>query len=286
MNAGMPQPCKDAAVHQHEAMNSSLLALLSAGLVLSSARVFAESPGGKILLSEDFESTQVGQIPAGFTKSGAVGVVDDVAHSGKHSLRMEAAEKGGRKITKSGPEIAAIGGEHWGRLYYKVKLPVPLPVIPEGKTSGIIHSTLVSGTAASPLGTDSIEVRPLGHISKADGTFNYLYNVQPKGGRAEFAFGAKSRTKYTDDWVLVEWYVSYETQAYRFFIDGKEIPEMAKNQGAGNFAGLEIPKVFESLSFGWTNYQAAQGEGFTAWMDDIAIGKERLGPVGGKVAAK
>jgi hypothetical protein len=52
-----------------------------------------DSQYSKLLLSEDFESTPVGEIPRGVTKTGLVGVVDDVAHSGKKSLRMEAAEK-------------------------------------------------------------------------------------------------------------------------------------------------------------------------------------------------
>src|SRR4051812_3206586 len=132
-------------------MISSLLISTSAALVLLASSALAQSPSAKILLAEDFESTPTGAIPQGFTKTGAVGVVDDVAHTGKHSLRMEPALKGGRKITKTGPVVAALGGQHWGRLYYKVKQPVPAPIVPEGKTSAIIHATMVSGQATSPL---------------------------------------------------------------------------------------------------------------------------------------
>jgi len=72
---------------------------------------------------EDFESTDVGKIPKGFTSKGSVGVVDDVAHTGKHSLRLNAAVSGARQIVKQGAELAAMGGEHWGRLFFKVQLP-------------------------------------------------------------------------------------------------------------------------------------------------------------------
>jgi hypothetical protein len=257
-------------------MNPSALYLLTAGLALSATAAFAQSPAPKVLFSEDFETTAVGAIPASCTKTGMVGVVDDVAHGGKKSLRMEPAQKGARKITLQGPVLAALGGQHWGRLYYKVKLPAPAPVVPEGKTSGIIHSTLVSGQATSPLASDPIEMRMLGTLLNSNGTFKYLFNVQPRK-RPEFGKSSKAPFHYSDSWTLVEWSVDYATQSYRFFLNGEEIPEMAINKGAGQFAGAEIPEVFENLSFGWTNYQPAAGEGFTAWIDDLALGKDRIG---------
>jgi hypothetical protein len=261
-------------------MRYPLLPSISAALVstlFAAPLAFAQSPSAKLILSEDFESTPVGEVPQGFTKAGKVGVADDAAHSGKKSLKMEPAINGARRITKEGPEIAALGGEHWGRLYYKVKLPAPLPVVPEGKTSAVIHSTLVSGMAKSPLFNDIIEVRPFGSMIFPDGGVKYLYNVQPKGARKEFATTTKTISHYTDEWTLVEWHVDYATQTYQFFVNGEEIPDMALHKGAGNFEGAEIPAVFDNLSFGWTNYQPA-GEGFVSWIDDIALSKERIGP--------
>jgi hypothetical protein len=254
-----------------------------ASLLFAAPGVFAQSPSATLVLSEDFESTPVGEVPQGFTKTGNVGVADDAAHSGKKSLKMEAAVNGARRITKAGPEIAALGGEHWGRLYYKVKLPTPLPVVPEGKKSALIHSTLVSGTAKSPQFNDPIEVRPFGSLLFPNGDVKYLYNVQPKT-RKEFATTTKEISHYTDQWTLVEWHVDYATQTYQFFINGSEIPDMALQKGTGNFEGAEIPAVFDSLSFGWTNYQAA-GEGFVSWIDDIALGKQRIGPTPSTAAA-
>ena len=255
---------------------SSSLSAALASLLFAAPAAFAESPGPKLILSEDFESTPVAGIPQGFTRVGLVGVSDDAAHSGRQSLKMEAAPNGARRITKQGPEIAALGGEHWGRLYYKVKLPTPLPVVTEGKPSPLIHSTLVSGMAKSPQFNDLIEVRPFGSLLFMNGDVKYLYNVQPKT-RKEFATATKRKFRYTDDWTLVEWHVDYASQTYQFFINGEEIPDMSLHKGAGNFEDAEIPAVFDSLSFGWTNYQPA-GEGFVSWIDDIALSKERIGP--------
>src|SRR4051812_24898662 len=113
-------------------------ALLS--LVLSGCAADTQSLAGRsrgLVLSDDFESTPVGAIPAGFTKTGEMGVAEGVAHSGKHALKMEPAVKGGRFISLAPDKVAALGGEHWGRLYYKVKTPTPMP------TGRLIHATLV-----------------------------------------------------------------------------------------------------------------------------------------------
>ena len=205
-----------------------LLALLGASAAALAAKPEKASPekiafdpplgSAKLLLSEDFESTPAGEIPKGFTKTGAVGVVDDVAHSGKKSLRMEAAANGARRITAKGDVITALGGEHWGRLYFKVQLPAPEPQ-GTGKFP-VIHSTLVAGSAQSPLAKDPIEVPAvLDTVLGPKGTFQYIYNVQPQK-RPEFGKGSDYNYRYTDEWTLAEWYVDYATQTYRLFING------------------------------------------------------------------
>lgn len=231
---------------------------------------------GKLVLSEDFEGTPVGEVPKGFTKTGAVAVVDDMPHSGKKSLRMDAAEKGARRITLKGEALTTLGGQHWGRLYFKVKLPVPEPQ-GTGKFP-VIHSSLVAGSAQSPQFKDPIEVRLLDTVLGPKGMFQYLYNVQPRK-RPEFAKGSAYNYRYTDEWTLAEWYVDHATQTYRLFIDGEEVKGASFSKGAGQFEKAEVPEVFESLSFGWNNYQPA-GKGFVAWIDDIALSKERIGNLG------
>ncbi|HEX3134909.1 MAG TPA: hypothetical protein VHX44_15185 [Planctomycetota bacterium] len=235
----------------------------------------------KMFLYEDFEGTDVGKIPKGYEKKGSCGVVEGEAHTGIHSLRLDAAVSGARQIVKRGAELAAMGGEHWGRLYFKVQLPSPLPA------GGGMHTTIVVGSCISPLPSkDPIEVRLMGTSTGGDGAFHFLYNVQPMKGRPEFGPGGKTSYHYSDKWTLAEWYADYATQTYRFFIDGKELPELALTKGAGNYAGVEIPEVFDTMAFGWCNYQAAAGTGFVTWIDDIALSKERIGdqtllPVGG-----
>jgi hypothetical protein len=272
-------------------LSSTLLALALSVPQLRAAdpAPAASAPTGsaKLVINEDFESTPVGEIPKGFTKVGAVSVTEETAHSGRKCLKIEPAKNGARKITKTGPELAALGGEHWGRLYLKVKSPTPVPVIPEGKKSAVIHSTIVDGAATSPLAHDPINVRLVSTCVNPKGDCNWLYNVQPKKERKEFGKSTKSTYHYSDEWTLVEWHVDNATQTFQLYMNGKEITDASFSKGAGNLEGAEIPAVFDSLSFGWTNYQAApEGQAFTAWIDDIALSKERIGSQGTATIAK
>jgi hypothetical protein len=247
-------------------------------LLLPIAATFAaDNSAAKLIINEDFESTPVGQIPKGFTKNGSVEVVEGNAHSGKHCLQLNPAVKGPRTLVKqAGPELTALGGQFWGRLYFKVKLPAPLPLVPEGKTTGSIHTTFVSGKASSPLFNDPIEIRMMGNSYNTAGTYAWLYNVQPSK-RKEFGVSTKTRAKYTDEWTLAEWSVDNTTQSYHFYINGTEVADIAVNKGAGKFEGAELPANYDSMSFGWLNYQPAAGEGFTVWIDDLALSKSRIG---------
>lgn len=247
--------------------------LASLALAVSAQAGFDPPLGkGKFLLYEDFEGAGPGQVPRGWQKTGAVGVAADVFHTGRQSLRIEAAANGPRRITVKGDAVEALGGQHWGRLYFKVQLPCP------EAAGGVIHSTLVAGSAKSPVDKIPIEVRMVDTVLGQNKLHQYLYNVQP-GGRAEFGKGSSYKWKYTDEWTLAEWFVDHATQTYRLFINGEEVKEASFSKGKGNFKDSEIPDVFESLSFGWNNYQQA-GKGFVAWIDDIAIAKDRVGNLG------
>ena len=261
-----------------------LLCFSAAFLSLPLSNPWAQAASPDVVVSDDFEATAVGEIPKGFTKTGAIGVAEDVAHSGKHSLKIEPAVKGGRYISLAPEKVAALGGEHWGRFYFKVKTPTPLPVVPEGKKSASIHTTLVAAKATSPLANDPIEVRLAGLSVNGTGAYKHLYNVQTKL-RGEFGVSEKTTRTFNDEWTLAEWHVDNATQTYQFFINGKEVSDICFQKGAGKFEKSEIPAAFQTLSIGWTNYQAATGEGFTVWIDDIAVGKKRIGPVAGAVAA-
>jgi hypothetical protein len=255
----------------------STIRLVQSAAFLTLCSAHGAPPKGKLapILTVDFETTREGEIPRGFTKEGDVAVTGEVAHTGRKSLQVNPAPNGPRRIIRTGDEITKLGDQHWGRLYLKVKLPHPVPALAPGQNFAVIHSTLVEARGTSPLHNDAISVRLVDTCTGPKGTLQYLYNVQPNS-RPEFGKGSGYDYKFSDKWTLVEWHVDHAKQTYRIYIEGKEISGATLENGKGKFENSEIPAVFESMAFGWYNYQNA-GEGFTAWIDDIAVGKERIG---------
>jgi hypothetical protein len=222
------------------------------------------------LLCEDFESTAVGAIPSGWTKSGSPAVAEDQAARGQRSLKLPGGDKGAGRILRSATEF---GGAHFGRVFYRVSVPAPVP-----QSGSVIHSTLVAFGGTSPTGGGNTEWRTLDTVEDSNGMHQFIYNVQPSG--AEFGKGSPYNWKYDGMWHCGEWYIDAATQTYRFYIDGSEVTQITISNGAGNFGSgenrSEIPNSFSELRVGWVNYQSA-GAGFTAWVDELAIGSSRIG---------
>jgi hypothetical protein len=220
-------------------------------------------------ICEDFENTADGALPSGWTKTGDAGAATDQAHRGMRALKLGAAASGARRMRLTGARVEGLGGAHWGRLFYKVQTPAPRP------SSGVIHSTIVAFDAMSPI-SGTIEVRVVDTVENDQGAHQYLYNVQPNG-RSEFGKGGPYSFEYDGAWYCTEWYVDHATQRYRFFVDGVEHTPIGISNGAGNFEDSELPSAFTALSIGWNNYQQAPDGGFVAWIDDVALGSERVG---------
>lgn len=243
----------------------------------------ASCASGTYLLCEDFEGTAVGQIPAGWNTLGEpVAVTDTHAVSGTHSLECGPQNDGARRIWR---DTSSLPTTHWGRVRFKVKLPVP---------DAFVHSTIVEFKGTSPIDgahpdyrvVDTVKEQIQGFTNNGDGNhYQFLYNVQPYADRGETGRGGGYDRKFDDQWHCAEWYIDSAEQAYRFFFDGEELEELAIHNGSGVYDGphegqdeddtTEIPDVFDEVSVGWTNYQSAP-PGFTAWIDDFAIATERV----------
>jgi hypothetical protein len=161
----------------------------------------------------------------------------------------------------------SFGGAHWGRIFYKVQLPVPV-------ISQYLHSTLVALVGKNPQGAGNEEVRVVDTVQDPNGKHQFLYNVQPDG--PEFGTGSAYLYKYDADWHCAEWHIDAADQSYHFYFDGQEITQIAKMNGAGKLAGTGIPATFTSIEVGWYNYQSAP-PGFVAWIDEVAIAATRIG---------
>lgn len=217
--------------------------------------------GAGYAICEDFESTSVGAVPAGWMQRGDASVSDAQAAHGQHALEIGAAANGARRIET---DASALGARHWGRIYYKVRLPVP---------GVFVHSTLVALQGQGPTRGNG-EYRIVDTVKQAGGAHQFLYNVQPSG--PEFGTGSSYDWTFDDGWHCAEWLIDGDAQAYQFFIDGQEVVSIRKDNGAGNYAGTDIPPIFDTVKVGWNNYQHASG-GFVAWIDDVAMDDERIG---------
>lgn len=224
-------------------------------------------------LCEDFEGTDVGEVPDGWMERGDVDVTDDPAYESARALRVGAAATGSRRISHSLSALGEVSGTHWGRVRYRVK-PQPKP---EGQ---VVHATFVALRGTSPLHDDMIEVRVVDTVANATGNHQFLFNVEPDGERGEFGYGSSYDWKLDGNWHCAEWRVEYATQTYQFFIEGDEVDDIARHNGAGNFGGSELPERYDSVSVGINNYQNAAfggSPGYEMWLDDFAIDDERIG---------
>ncbi len=216
------------------------------------------------LLCEDFEATNTGMVPNGWTAHGEASVADDEAHAGQHALKVSPVENGERRITH---DASMLGAQHWGRVYYKVQVPVP---------EAFVHSTLVAMHGIGPnVGeaefrfVDTVKDQATGGF--AMGNHQFLFNVQPNG--AEFGAGTDYDYTFDGQWHCVEWHVDAADQSYHFYYEGEDVLNFT--QGAGNFEDSELPEGFDEVRVGWNNYQGAL-PGFTAWLDDFALSETRI----------
>ena len=224
---------------------------------------------GKYLLCEDFESANDGAIPSGWTNdNGNATVASDQAFAGGHSLKISPSGYAHRIHTSA----AALQSGHWGRIYYKVDLPVP---------SYGVHSTIVSLEGVGPKNGAS-EYRVVDTNKAPDGFHHFLYNVQTT--TFEYGTGSPSSWKFDGAWHCAEWHIEAKTQSYHFYFDSAEVTEIALDSGAGNYDKTDIPTSFSQINIGWSNYQmppndypANEPKEFTAWLDNFAANDSRIG---------
>jgi hypothetical protein len=217
------------------------------------------------LLCEDFESTELGDIPEGWTRHGDESAVQEDEERGK-ALRLGAIPVWERRIYH---DASMLGDAHWGRIYYRVELPVP---------DAFVHSTLVAFGGEGPTRGTS-EFRFIDTVKQAVDTpdvasrHNFLFNVEPEES-GEFGRETGYDWFFDGEWHCAEYHVDASNQSYAFYLDGTQ--ELAFEDGAGNYSRTDIPDSFETVRIGWINYQESP-PGFTAWIDDVAFDDQRIG---------
>jgi hypothetical protein len=229
--------------------------------------------GSDYALCEDFETTDEGDVPEGWTQSGDASVDAEHKYRGEHSLRVAPEATGQRRIRHDLAQLGDTSGIHWGRIFYRVT-PQPVP------DEDVVHATFVALHGDSPNHDDQIEVRVVDTVANVTGRHQFLFNVEPDGARGEFGYGSDYDWMFDGEWHCAEWRVAFDTQSYRFFIDSEEVADIAQENGAGNYEGTELPMTFDTIAVGINNYQDAAfggSEGYEMWIDDVALDDDRIG---------
>ena len=227
--------------------------------VSSSSTAALGCGNSNLLFCLDFENVAPGTTPAGFTKEGnSIDVVQgQEAHSGTRSVKFASNNAGNYGYFKKN----SVPGSHWGRLYFKMKTPVP-------NINTWLHTTFVSARG------NNAEFRFVDAVQEASGAHQYLYNSEP----GDVSLQGKYAYRFDSEWVCSEWFVDNQTQTYRFFRNGEEL-FFTHNGTATNKTNLPgftpVPAVLDSLGFGFRAYQ--QSSGVEGWLDDVAVGTERIG---------
>jgi len=212
---------------------------------------------------EDFESADDGKLPAGWTKvdgwnPGQAIVTSSEHHGGLRALASAVAVNGQPRAGHSLTSLGATAGTHWGRIFYKVKTPFPLP------NGGVIHNTLVGLRGSS-------ESRVVDTVVNSSGDHQFLYNLPDDSCCTGSAYDYHS---YDGKWHCVEWYIDATTQSFRFFFEGTEVKSIGFEKRPGGAARIE---QFASIAVGWINYQSPEPPYYEAWFDDLAIDDARVG---------
>lgn len=224
--------------------------------------------GKQYILCEGFEATADGAIPDGWTKSGTIAVASDQAARGMRSLKTGNATGGERRIRRS---ATAFGTAHWGRLFYRVQLPVPSV---NTQVNSVIHSTIVGLNANRPTGGGTAEYRVLDTIMNTGKKHNYIFNVQTSNA-GEYGHETAYIYDYKDTWTCAEWHVDNVAKNYKLYIDGTEITGVSVTNDSRN---AQLPVSFTEIRVGWYNYQPTLGNmGFTVWVDELAVNTTRVG---------
>ncbi len=224
---------------------------------------------GRYAICESFEGAAVGTnvVPAGWTRSGGVDVIADLAnvYRGSHALRLNPVLNGARRINMTGAAVTGLGGAFWGRIFYKVQTPAPVSC--DTCCGNVLHTTLVGMDGVGPTGGAG-EYRFVDTVENLQGMHQFLWNIQYNSG-TEVGRGSAYNYKYDGNWHCAEWHIDNTTSTFQFFLDNNPI---TLSGTAGDF-----PTSYSAIHVGLNNYQMACAPYITAFVDEIAVDKNRIG---------
>jgi hypothetical protein len=224
------------------------------------------------LFCDDFEDDASGAEPgAPWTaqvNGGAVVVSTERAFSGSNSVHVSntaGAFKRAYFSVEGDPVFPGAGAEMYGRMMMWL----------EATPAGSVHWTFIQAEGRS-----------------ADDAYDiyYRYGGQHEGrlmanfetnGIATDCWDHSETVMPTQTWSCLEWRFDTANDELEFWLDGSEVADihvvgMGEGCVAQDLGGAwPAPPEFQVLRLGWEKYQESIEQ--NAWIDDVAVGTERLG---------
>jgi hypothetical protein len=199
------------------------------------------------------------------TRNGTLTVQRGATRRGGKVLHVRTLDNGRAFLRVD--DLAVDGDRLFGRLRVRVDA---FPTAPDWA-----HFTLVEAT-----GQGSTEVvRPLGG-QYVPTVRRSLWGIGADGGpTGDWTDWRESAPVAEDTWRCVEWEIDAVDDRVAVWFDGADTPALTASRDAhgGNDVPFVLPSV-QTVKIGWQLYQGGTTPGgFDLWIDDVALGTERLG---------
>lgn len=247
------------------------------------------------LVCDDFEQYTTGAAPGSpwtvmLSNAQASSITVDAtrARSGSRAVKVSVAAAPADKTYRSamlafqGTKLPVTGNALFGRMMFWL----------ESAPEKDVHWTFIDGYGMVP-GKDYHAFYRYGgqHPITNNGSFvgnqlmaNYetpdTYQTPPVGISSDCYLHADKKVVPSGKWACAEWNFDGSKNQMRFWLDGVELTDLAMN-GTGQGCGAQsqdfvwTAPTFTRIDVGWESYQADDAR--TMWIDDVAIGTERLG---------
>lgn len=247
-----------------------------------------ENPEGcpaAAVFCEDFESHALGEAPGGpWSPDGAGTMTIDAQQvfGGSQSVRLTTtAGYDGRALLGLDDSSVFPTTHYFGRMHMYVT-----EASPDG-----VHWTMIQSSGMTEAEAEGVWDGPFmaelryGGMHQQRLMANYetpgTYNTPPDGPASDCWQNAQT-VMPQGEWACFEWEFDSETDTMRLWLDGELVEGLelgTAGQGCVNPGTNDVwyyPETFERVDLGWVDYQNFGGER-ELWIDDVALGFERLG---------
>ncbi|MDX2024664.1 MAG: hypothetical protein SF187_30760 [Deltaproteobacteria bacterium] len=226
----------------------------------------------KARICDDFEAHTVDQVPSApwkpFRLGGTVVVDNQRAWSGKNSIHAFTSGGATQQRAYLSLQGAPVFDKPWPIMFGRMMLWVDHAVD--------AHWSHVEGEGR-------VVGKDFRAVTRYGGQFKRLiaqYDDVDGNFESDCAKRAPAVAMPEKKWVCYEWQFDSTKNAMRLWIDGQAIDAVSVNGrgetclGNGTGGNWYLPQ-YEAIRMGWQNYQ--QVSGADVWIDDVAIGTERIG---------